>query len=204
MDMTILVNKEMCENTYVIRGNRSAFVIDPGVDAEEIMAVADECGLKITDILLTHGHIDHICGVSKLRRHGAKVWASAKTSKMIQDKVNNLSMMFNKMLELEGADCIVENGMQIQVCGFDIKCILTPGHTDGCTSYLFENSLFTGDTLFLRSIGRSDLPTGNYDTLEKSIQKRIYTLDENITIYPGHGEKTSVGYEKKFNIFIKG
>ena len=86
--------------------------------------------------------------------------------------------------------------------GISVKCIYTPGHTDGSVCYLIENNLFSGDTLFKRSIGRCDLPTGNMDILEDSIKNIIYKMDENIVVYPGHGEETTIGYEKKNNLYI--
>ena len=84
-----------------------------------------------------------------------------------------------------------------------VKCIYTPGHTNCSVCYLFGKEMFCGDTLFLRNCGRWDLPTGNEEDLRKSVKEKIYTLDENIILHPGHGEDTSIGYEKKFNFYIK-
>ena len=94
---------------------------------------------------------------------------------------------------------------EFNIDGLNIKCILTPGHTNGGACFLINGKkLFSGDTLFLRSIGRSDLPTGNPIELINSIEKRLYKLDDDIEVFPGHGGKTLIGYEKKFNMFIKG
>ena len=112
--------------------------------------------------------------------------------------------MFGEILSLECVDKTVSDGDEFKIGDILVKCIKTPGHTSCSTCYLIEDNLFSGDTIFLRTTGRWDLPTGDFGVLGNSIKDKIYTLDENLTVYPGHGEKTSVGYEKKFNMFVKG
>ena len=107
-------------------------------------------------------------------------------------------------LSAEKSDIVLKDNEELNIDGLNIKCIYTPGHTNCGVCYLINNEkLFTGDTLFLRSVGRSDLPTGDGDTLVKSIKTRIYTLDDDTEVFPGHGGQSSVGYEKKYNMYIK-
>lgn len=207
MEIICIEDYHMGENTYVVGEGSTAFAVDPGTDADKIVKRAAEYGFKITDILLTHGHYDHICGVQKLRNAtGARLWASAKTDDMICNSVTNLSEMFGDSMALDRADVVVEDKKKYTVCGINIQVLLTPGHTDGGTCYLADSGndrvLFSGDTLFCRSVGRTDFPTGDERELVNSIKNVIYKLDDNITVYPGHGGKTSVGYEKKFNLLV--
>ena len=107
-------------------------------------------------------------------------------------------------LSAKKSDIVLKDNEELNIDGLNIKCIYTPGHTNCGVCYLINNEkLFTGDTLFLRSVGRSDLPTGDGDTLVKSIKTRIYTLDDDTEVFPGHGGQSSVGYEKKYNMYIK-
>ncbi len=207
MEIICIEDYHMGENTYVVGEGSAAFAVDPGTDADKIVKRAAEHGFKITDILLTHGHYDHICGVQKLRNAtGARLWASAKTDDMICNSVTNLSEMFGDSMALDRADVVVEDRKEYTVCGINIQVLLTPGHTDGGTCYLAgdgnDRVLFSGDTLFCRSVGRTDFPTGDERELVNSIKNVIYKLDDDITVYPGHGGKTSVGYEKKFNLLV--
>ena len=101
------------------------------------------------------------------------------------------------------SDVILKDGENINIDGMTVKCIYTPGHTNCSVCYLTDNHMFCGDTLFLRNCGRFDLPTGNEEALIKSVKEKIYMLDENIILHPGHGEDTSIGYEKRFNFYIK-
>ena len=108
-------------------------------------------------------------------------------------------------LSAKSSEIILEDGEEFTVDGLKIKCILTPGHTNGGACYLVnDEKLFSGDTLFLRSIGRSDLPTGNGEKLVNSIKNKLYTLDDDIEVFPGHGGATTIGYEKKYNMFVRG
>lgn len=197
------VERSMDENTYIVSENGAALVIDPGAEWEKIIKKAEELNVKIHDILLTHGHFDHIRSVAALKeKTGARVWSSAETSRMAGDIRENLSAMFGHPMTLDASDETVEDGKVYDICAISVKAISAPGHTDGCMCYLIGDTLFSGDCLFLRSVGRSDFPTGDGAVLKKSIREKLYTLDDNTVVMPGHGEKTSIGYEKKYNPIV--
>ncbi|MCX7714234.1 MAG: MBL fold metallo-hydrolase [Clostridia bacterium] len=199
-----LENYHTSENCYIVinEAKKEAFVVDPGYDAEKIMIAAEN--IKISHILITHCHYDHISGLEKLREiTGAKLVASALADSHAQNPKINLSVAFSEQIKTKPAEIVVSDGEIINICGFDIKCIFTPGHTSCSTCFLCENHLFTGDTLFLREVGRWDLPTGNEDELILSIKNKLYKLDDSLTVHPGHGEDSSIGYEKKYNFYVK-
>lgn len=192
------------ENTYIVynENTKNGFIIDPGCDGILKSAAADN--IKITHILITHCHYDHIEFMEKIREiTGAVLVSGDKASINITDPAINLSYSgLGYDLSAERSDIILKDGEEIDINGINVKCIYTPGHTNCSVCYIADNSIFTGDTLFLRSVGRSDLPTGNAAVLEKSVKEKIYSLN-NMTVYPGHGRETSIDYEKKFNFFIK-
>ncbi len=209
MKIKILNNYINDENTYIVynENTNEGLVIDPGYPDNEIINFAEENKIKIKYILLTHCHYDHIEYLEPLRKKTkAKLLSSFNCSKNIgEPDINHSVSGLGYALKAEKSDMILKDGEEINLCGINVKCIYTEGHTNGGVCYLFDNKkLFSGDTLFLRSIGRSDLPTGSGEKLLESIKDKLYTLDENIEVYPGHGKSTSIGYEKKFNMFIKG
>ena len=197
MEINKIVDFNMDQNCYVITHNGSVLVIDPGSEK----AVS---GIEKADaILLTHSHYDHTAGVPALKKKtGATVICTKECRENLKNARLNVSVMFGENMSLDCVDKTVSDGEEFKIGDILIKCIKTPGHTSCSTCYLTEDNLFSGDTIFLRTTGRWDLPTGDFSVLENSIKNKIYTLDENLTVYPGHGEKTSVGYEKKFNMVI--
>lgn len=209
MKIKTLNNYMNDENTYIVydENTKNGFVIDPGYRCGGILKAAEDDGIIIKYILITHCHYDHISDLEELRRKtGALLVSGNKGSINISDPDINLSVSgLGYELLAKKSDIVLKDNEKFIVDGIDIKCFYTPGHTNCGVCYLVnDKKLFTGDTLFLRSIGRSDLPTGNQDTLVKSILTRIYTLPDDIYVFPGHGEQTSVGYEKKFNLYVKG
>ena len=206
MKIEILNNYMTDENTYIIYENNDAVVIDPGNSADKIIKTADELGKEIKYILLTHCHYDHIEFLEELReKTGAMVVSSDKCSVNIGDPNINLTLHgLGHEIFAKKSDIIMSDGDVKNFCGIDFKCIYTPGHTNCGVCYLAEDNLFAGDTLFLRSVGRTDLPTGDADMLVSSIKNKLYTLDDDIKVYSGHGKPTTIGYEKKYNFFVKG
>ena len=199
-----LTNYMTDENTYLIYNNGSAVVVDPGNSADEIIKTAEKLGVKIEYVFITHCHYDHIEFLEELReKTGALLVSGDNASVNIgKPEINHSYSGLGYNISAKKSDIILSDGEEFSVDGIKIKCIYTPGHTNCGVCYLAENHIFVGDTLFLRSIGRSDLPTGDQKTLEKSIKEKIYTLDENIIIHSGHGNDTNIGYEKKFNFFV--
>lgn len=193
------------ENCYVIykENCKNCIVIDPGNVQEKLFEFIDNNSLSIETVLLTHCHYDHMSGVMAIKdKTGAKVFASQKCSENILNSVTNVSLMFGENFQYDCVDRILSDGEEFISAGINVKCIYTPGHTNCSVCYLVCGILFSGDTLFLRTTGRWDLPTGNFEELLNSLKNNLYLMDENIKVYPGHGDKTSIGYEKKFNMSI--
>ncbi|MEF9959058.1 MAG: MBL fold metallo-hydrolase [Niameybacter sp.] len=199
------------EQTYFIidEATKKAFVVDPGDDAAIINRKIDADGLQIEKILLTHGHFDHIGAVEEVRRHtGAKVVIHEEGKRYLEDVAYNLSTMFDGFLTLQADEYVQDRGV-ITLKGTDIslEVIHAPGHTkDGVAFYSHKYKVaFVGDIIFRGSIGRTDFLGGNTTDLIHNIRERIFTLDKDVVLYPGHGPSTTVGYEKlhnaSFNMF---
>lgn len=200
-----VIDFEMDQNCYIVykEDSQKCIVIDPGNSYDKLIRELDKNNLSVSDILLTHCHYDHMSEAEKLKNFtGALVSASKRCAENIKNPRLNVSVMFGENLSGDYIDNIVSEKEEFEAAGMMVKCIETPGHTDCSVCYLIENSLFSGDTLFLRTTGRWDLPTGNYDELVKSLQDKLYLLDDGIKVYPGHGNSTSIGYEKNFNMSI--
>ena len=188
-------------NSYLLTmDGESAVCIDPA--QPRILDEAKKRGLTVTHVLLTHGHFDHIGGIAALQEEGAKVGCLYGEERLAV--ADNLSDTFGEGLEIAPffIDFTVKDGEELELAGMHLKVIATPGHTAGSACYLAENYLFTGDTLFEGTVGRSDLPTGNYQTLEASV-KKLYALEGDFTVCAGHGEDTTLERERKFNGAIR-
>lgn len=204
MKIHIIKNRENSENCYIITNGCRAIAVDPGSDAEQIAKETEDMGVQIEGILLTHCHYDHISGLAELREiTGAPVYATGECGGNLLDIRVNVSALFGDPIIAENPEYVLDDGEECDIAGMRVKCIKTPGHTSCGACYLIENVLFSGDTLFLRSIGRYDLPTGDFDELAKSIREKLYKLADEVEVYPGHGGKTSIGYEKKFNLEVR-
>lgn len=200
-----VIDFDMDQNCYIVlsENNNECILIDPGCAHEKILNTINENNLNVSAILLTHCHYDHVFGVKKIKeKTGAKVISGRKCSENIKNPILNVSKMFGDELTGDESDKVLDDGEVFKVSDLEIKCIETPGHTDCSVCYIVKDSIFTGDTLFLRTTGRWDLPTGNFDMLEKSLKEKLYKLDDGMKVYPGHGNSTTIGYEKKFNMSI--
>lgn len=195
MKIKTIISEEMDQNSYLLINGEEAVLIDCGQDTFKILKETEKYNVKY--ILLTHCHFDHIYSLKELK--GQKtVLGSKKLIKNITDqKITFLPHSENLEGIIEG---YFEDGEVKNLCGIDIKCIYTKGHTDCSVCYLAENCLFSGDTLFFGSVGRWDFETGNYNELEKSVRK-LYKLPDNTAVYAGHGRSTTIGYEKKNGYF---
>lgn len=193
-------------NCYIVsnQSTKEAIVIDPADRADVIEAYIKEEGLTLKGILLTHGHFDHILAAVELGGHlHAKIYANENEKELLADSNLNFGANVGIQYGLE-ADVLLKDGQKLEMAGFLIKAIHTPGHTGGGTCYYFEDEkeLFAGDTLFRESIGRTDLPTGNMSTLLASISEKLMNLEDGINVYPGHGSFTTIGYERKNNPYL--
>lgn len=209
MKIKTLNNYYNDENTYIVydEDTKNGVVIDPGYKCEGILKAADEDEINIKYILITHCHYDHISELESLREKTGALLVSGKNASINigNPDVNYSVSGLGYELRAKKSNIILNDDENLIIDSLDIKCIYTPGHTDCGVCYIFNKSrIFTGDTLFLRSIGRYDLPTGDGDELVNSIKTKLYTLDDGLEVFPGHGEQTTIGYEKKFNMYVKG
>lgn len=186
-------------NIYLIIDENKCFIVDPGGNYEAIEKTIKELELEVLGILLTHAHVDHTYLIGKFNvpiyLHEKEVEILKYSNLSLYDSFS-LDMPFNYLkLDLRK----VKNNDEIKLNDKVIKVIHTPGHTKGSVCYLFENKLFSGDTLFKESCGRCDLPSGSEIDMAKSLVYLIDNLDENIKVYPGHDEATTIKYEKENN-----
>ena len=193
-------------NCYIVSNlnTNECFIVDLAVYSIEMVDFIKRAGYNVKGILLTHGHFDHIMGVEEfLEDFPVKVYAHEKESEFLKDPTLNLSITRSEECTVNEVVFLSDNQI-INLAGFIIKVIHTPGHTPGgCCYYLAEESvLFTGDTLFLRSIGRTDFPYGEYDELITSIKTKLLVLPDCTIVYPGHADKTSIKIEKLENPYI--
>lgn len=187
-------------NSYLVTSdNKTAVAIDCG--GAELFDYAKEKNLEIRYILLTHGHFDHIAGCASPYAENIKTGASIKEVKLI-NSADNLACDFGVMLPEIRISFTFDDGDVLNLCGIEFKVIATLGHTVGGVCFKAENNLFTGDTLFCESVGRTDFPTGNSSALTSSIKEKLFTLEDCI-VYPGHEEETTLANEKKYNFYIR-
>ena len=183
---------------------KETIIVDPADSPTTIESVISENGLKPQAILLTHGHFDHILAANHIKdRFNIPVIASDYEKNIIEDSRLNLSLSFGETVGLK-ADEYVQDGALLDIAGFSIKVIHTPGHTEGSACYYFSNEdiLISGDTLFYESVGRSDFPTGNSLQLICSIKEKLLILPEKTIVFPGHGDSTTIEHEKRYNPFF--
>lgn len=186
-------------NCYIISSGGKALVIDPGYVNNEIIPYLNSENLDVKYIYLTHGHFDHVGGVNQLKNYFPNAIVRIHQDDVIWLGKNELNMLNLKVsIDETFSD---EHNFTIGNLGF--RVIHTPGHSAGGIAILTNDRLFVGDTLFRLSIGRSDFPFGDYDTLVNSI-KKLYLLPDKTVVYPGHGEATTIGFEKLHNYFVKG
>ena len=193
-------------NCYCVynEGEDSAVIIDPGDNGDIIGKRLEDKGLKAGAILLTHSHFDHIGGVKELvTLFNCPVYACEDERELCESAELNLSLEFGRGLTLENVTYLPD-GHEIDACGLKCTLIETPGHTKGSCCYYFrdEDILFTGDTLFFSSVGRTDFPTGSSSTLVRSVKEKLLVLPDDTVCYPGHGEATTIGTERSGNPFI--
>ena len=190
-------------NVYVCMHaeTKEAFIVDPADDADEIIRLVSAMGAKPCAILLTHGHFDHIGAADALRkRYEIPVYAEEHEKEHLSSPALNLSGGWADSLTLT-ADHLLKDGDMLNIAGFTIRVLHTPGHTPGgcCYELVGEDILFSGDTLFYMSVGRTDFPGSNGAAMRMSLHRLLEELSEDTQVLPGHGESTTIGYEKRNN-----
>lgn len=194
-------------NCYLVQNTetKEGFLIDPGDYEEKILEVLQKEEVKLSAIYLTHGHLDHFMATERIREeYKVPVYCHEAELAVLTDPVQNLTSRFMRHgCVLEGAIGL-KDGVAFTAAGVPVKLLHTPGHTPGgCCYYLPENGiLFSGDTLFYRSIGNTEFPGGSMGTLARSIREKLYTLPEETVVYAGHGEETDIGTEMRENPFV--
>ena len=186
-------------------GLTETIVIDPGDRGAQIYEALTQKGFHVNAILLTHGHFDHIWGANELRRlSGAKIYAYEGEKSLCEDAEKNVSAQAGRP-ETVQADFYEKDGTVLSLAGFSLRLIATPGHTGGSWCYYLEKEkvLFSGDTLFEGSVGRTDFPTGSMSSLVRSIKEKLLVLPEDVVVYSGHGDTTTIGDEKKYNPYCQ-
>lgn len=193
-------------NCYVVSNEETSecFLVDPGAYSDKVIAYIREHELKPQAILLTHGHFDHIMGLDGvLREFPIPVYAQEEEEILLKDASYNASVSYGPAYTFSGASYI-KDGQILELAGMTIRAIHTPGHTiGGCCYYIeSEHVLFSGDTLFHDSVGRTDFPTGSQSQLVRSIREKLLGLPEETVVCPGHMSETTIGHEKKYNPFL--
>ena len=195
------------ENCWVIgsRRTREGIVIDPGAQPEEILALAKDMGVNVKVIANSHAHLDHILGVRGIQQAtGAKFLLHEQDLEIARGAAQAAAHMMGETIEPPpDPDAFLSDGDEVEVEGLKLKVIHTPGHTQGSISFYTEGMLFSGDTLFRGSIGRTDLPGGNFDQELASIVDRLLALPDDTVVLPGHMQETQIGHERQTNPFVQ-
>ncbi len=192
-------------NCYIVACSetRQALVIDPGVPDPWIQSCVAENDLTVAGIILTHGHLDHIGGVDWVKGwSGAPVAIHEADAACLTSPSLNGSLYFGVQVKAAPADRLLRDGDEVQAGHLRFQVIHTPGHSPGGICLYRQGHLFVGDTLFAGSIGRTDLPGGDFHTLITAIKARLLTLPPDTSVYPGHGPATTIGDEKAYNPFL--
>lgn len=207
MRITNLPSGALQANTYLAVDEKTneGFIVDPGGYNKVLTKEVRDNDVKIKYIILTHGHSDHICGVNEHKAEfpDAKIVAYKDEEAMLENPNLNQSPGFGVPYSTK-ADILVSDGDELKVGDVALKFIHTPGHTEGgmCIYVEEAKALFSGDTLFRQSIGRTDFPGGSYKEIMDSIRKKLFLLPDDTNVFPGHMGMTSIGFEKENNPFV--
>lgn len=207
MKITCMPSGALGVNTYLVvdENTKEGFIVDPGGYNPKLTKKVSDEGIEIKYIVLTHGHADHISGVNEHLDDfpDAKVVVHTNEKPMLEDPRANQSLMFGSAQTVKG-DIFVNDGDELEVGNLKLKFIFTPGHTPGgmCIYVESEDVLFSGDTLFRQSIGRTDFPGGSFRDLVDAVHTKLFILPDETVVLPGHMGQTSIGFEKENNPFV--
>ncbi len=191
-------------NCYGILTEKAAIVIDPGKYTTELVEFLNSNADKVRLILITHAHYDHIGGALQLRKStGVKIAIGKNEEFALSDCAFNLSGRFTPAIPAFNADYTIEDEEEFTVGDITVKAYETPGHTVGGMCYLIDDCLFSGDMLFYQTVGRTDFPSGNLQEMKYSLDRIMWLFDDNVKVYSGHGEVTTIGHERKYNPYLR-
>jgi glyoxylase-like metal-dependent hydrolase (beta-lactamase superfamily II) len=202
-------------NCYIVKNTAlgEGFMIDTADDYDGAVSFIEKCGVTLKAILLTHGHYDHMTAAVMLaKRYKVDIYASEHEKNTLSNPNVNLSAQMGRESVSMSADCLLSDGEELEIAGIRIKAIYTPGHTEGGMSYYVmtdgglkdggaQGVLFSGDTLFAESVGRTDFPGGSMSSIVASVREKLFKLPDDTPVFPGHGSETSIGHEKMYNPF---
>jgi len=187
-------------NCYIIQNGENCAIIDPGYEPDTILGFLSKHGLTADAILLTHGHFDHVGAVEKIvEKTGCALWMCEGDW---SQRISPLTSYFYPIANCDFTEVqFCEEGQEISAAGLSFRVLETPGHTHGSVCYLCGDAMFSGDTLFAGSCGRTDLPGGDWNTIQESLQ-RLAALEGSYTVYPGHGDSTTLAAERQYNPYM--
>lgn len=205
MIIKTLVVGPIMANSFILgcEATREAVVIDPGDEADRILRAMAEPGLRVKYIINTHGHMDHVGGNKSLKEAtGAPILIHPLDAPMLNQVASSAAAWGMVAVNSPPPDRELEDGDEVCFGSITLKVIHTPGHTPGGISLCTDREVFVGDTLFAGSIGRTDFAGGSFATIKKSIQQKLFTLNDDLAVYPGHGPATTIGEERRSNPFV--
>ena len=193
-------------NCYIAEGQEPGrgFLVDPADNPKKLISILEEKQICPEAILLTHGHFDHIMAVKKVKeKYQIPVYACRQEEAMLAEPTINMTAVYGSACSIK-PDVLLDDGQIFEAAGFSIQMFHTPGHTKGSCCYYIkdEGVLFSGDTLFCGSVGRTDFPGGSSAEIVRSLHKLVDTLPEDTEVFPGHDASTTIGYEKRYNPFV--
>jgi glyoxylase-like metal-dependent hydrolase (beta-lactamase superfamily II) len=206
MDVRMFTVGPVAENSFLFRqdGSNEAVIVDPGDEAPKLLGAIEELGVDLQAILLTHTHFDHVGAVAPVAKAtGAPVYCPKLEVPVLQDIMSFVPWPGFGPFESWDPEETVEGGEQLQLAGFDIDVIFTPGHSPGHVTYAVEDALFSGDVLFEGSVGRTDLPGGDWGVLSRSIESLLDRYPDEQRVFPGHMGLTTLGRERATNPFLQ-
>ena len=203
MNVQMFTVGPVAENSFLIEGPEGALIVDPGEEPDRLIAAIEATGAKLEAVLVTHTHFDHIGAVAPVAKAtGATVYCPKLEVPVLADIMSFVPWEGFGPFESYDADETVEGGERLNLAGLDIDVIFTPGHSPGHVTYAIDGELFSGDVLFQGSVGRTDLPGGDWPTLARSIQSLLDAYPDETPVHPGHMGQTTLGQERRTNPFL--
>ena len=206
LDLQKCIVGSVFTNCYFLKNKETEemLIVDPGDNADRIEQKVLEMQGRPVAILLTHGHFDHIMAVKEVKeKYQIPVYACRQEEAMLAEPTINMTAVYGSACSIK-PDVLLDDGQIFEAAGFSIQMFHTPGHTKGSCCYYIkdEGVLFSGDTLFCGSVGRTDFPGGSSAEIVRSLHKLVDTLPEDTEVFPGHDASTTIGYEKRYNPFV--